>query len=130
MPNATISTKNIKYALAIVGPLTKPILPLPGLALQIVPVGRIPQVLGRPLTYRVLYNGKPVAGAKLINDMINDPDAREVSTRADGTVTMPVRNQGLNVIRAVYVGPTDQPTKYRQVEHTATLAFTLPHKPE
>lgn len=130
MPNATVSTKNIKYALAIVGPLNKPIPPLPGMTLQIVPVGPIPKVLGRPLTYRVLYNGKPVAGAKLINDMINDPDARDLVTGANGTVTMPVRNQGLNVIRAVYVGPSDQPKLYRQVEHTATLAFTLAHKPE
>lgn len=130
MPNATVSTKNVKYALAIVGPLSKPIPALPGLALQIVPVGPIPDKLGMPLTYRVLHAGMPVAGARLINDMINDPDAAEVSTGADGTVTMPVRNQGLNVIRAVYVGPSDQPTLYKQVEHTATLAFTLPHKPE
>jgi nickel transport protein len=43
---------------------------------------------------------------------------------------MPVRNQGLNVIRAVYDGPTDAPTKYKKIEHTATLAFTLAHAPE
>lgn len=130
MPNATVSTKNVKYAVAIEGPLSGPIPALPGQVVQIVPVGPIPATLGTPLTYRVLYNGKPVAGAKLINDMINDPDAKEVETGTDGTVTMPVRNQGLNVIRAVYVGPSDQPTLYRQVEHTATLAFTLPHAPE
>ena len=73
---------------------------------------------------------QPVAGAKVINDMINDPDAKAVETGADGSVTLPVRNQGLNVIRAEYIGPSDQPTLYRQVEHTATLAFTLPHLPE
>lgn len=130
MPNATVSTKNVKYAVAIEGPLAAPIPALPGQVLQIVPAGPIPATLGTPLAYRVLYNGKPVAGARLINDMINDPDAREVETGADGLVTLPVRNQGLNVIRAVYVGPSDQPTLYRQVEHTATLAFTLPHAPE
>lgn len=130
MPNATVSTKNIKYAVSIQGALTKPIPALAGHALQIVPAGPIPATLGAPLTYRVLYQGKPLAGARLINDMVNDPDAREVQTGPDGTVTMPVRNQGLNVIRAVYEGPSDQPTLYRQIEHTATLAFTLPHKPE
>ncbi|MEO6715822.1 MAG: DUF4198 domain-containing protein [Novosphingobium sp.] len=130
MPNATLSTKNIKYAVSIQGTLNKPIPALAGHALQIVPVGAIPATLGTPLTYRVLYNGAPIAGAKLINDMVNDPDAKEVMTGADGTVTMPVRNQGLNVIRAVYEGPSDQPKLYSQIEYTATLAFTLAHAPE
>jgi len=130
MPNATFSTKNIKYAVSIQGSLSKPIPALAGHGLQIVPVGAIPVTLGSPLTYRVLYNGAPLAGARLINDMVNDPDAKEVLTGADGTVTLPVRNQGLNVIRAVYEGPSDQPTLYRQIEHTATLAFTLAHLPE
>lgn len=130
MPNATVSTHNIKYAVSILGPLTKPLAALPGQVVQIVPAGPIPTTLGTPLKYLVLYNGKPVAGAKVINDMVNDPDAKEVETGADGSVTLPVRNQGLNVIRAVYVGPSDQPRLYKQVEHTATLAFTLAHAPE
>jgi uncharacterized GH25 family protein len=130
MPNATVSTKNVKYAVSIQGPLTRPLAALPGQAVQIVPAGPIPKTLGTPLKYLVLYNGKPVAGAKVINDMVNDPDAREVETGADGSVTLPVRNQGLNVIRAVYVGPSDEPTLYRQVEHTATLSFVLEHAPE
>lgn len=130
MPNATVSTKNIKYAITIQGPLIKPIPALAGHALQIVPVGSIPATLGSPLTYRVLYKGAPQAGARLINDLVNDPDAKEVLTGADGTATLPVRNQGLNVIHAVYVGPTDNAALYRQIEHTATLAFTLPHLPE
>lgn len=130
MPNATVSTKNIKYAVTIQGALTKPIPALEGHVLQIVPVGPIPATLGSPLTYRVLFKGAPLAGARVINDMVNDPDAKEVLTAADGTITLPVRNQGLNVIRAVYDGPSDQPTLFRQMEHTATLSFTLPHAPE
>lgn len=130
MPNATISTKNIKYALTIQGPLNKPIPALPTQMLQIIPDGPIPDKLGTPLKYKVLFNGKPLAGARMINDMVNDPDAKEQMTGADGTLTMPVRNQGLNIIRAVYDGPSDQPKKYKQVEHTATLSFTLAHLPE
>lgn len=129
-PKATTSTRNVKYAVSIQGPLSKPIPALAGHALQIVPVGAIPATLGSPLTYLVLYDGKPLAGARMINDMVNDPDAKEVQTGADGTVTLPVRNQGLNVIRAVYEGPSDNPALYSQIEHTATLAFTLPHAPE
>lgn len=130
MPNATVSTKNIKYAVTIQGPLSKPIPALDGHALQIVPAGAIPENLGSPLTYRVLYKGAPVAGALLINDHVNDPDAKQVVTGSDGMVTMPVRNQGLNVIRAVYVSETDNAALYKQIEHTATLAFTLAHLPE
>jgi nickel transport protein len=130
MPGATVSEKTVKYAVTIQGPLTKPIPALPGQILQIVPVGPIPDMLGTPLKYQVLYKGKPLAGARMINDMVNDPDAKEQTTGADGTLTMPVRNQGLNVIRAVYDGPTDAPTKYKKIEHTATLAFTLAHAPE
>lgn len=130
MPDATLSEKTVKYAVSIQGPLDKPIPALPTQVLQIVPVGAIPTTLGTPLKYRVLFNGKPIAGARLINDMVNDPDAKEVKTAADGTVTMPVRNQGLNVIRAVYNGPTDNPAKYDHIEHTATLAYTLAHAPE
>lgn len=128
MPGAEVSLDNIKYAVSIQGPLAKPLPALPGQTLQIVPVGPLPDRLGTPLRYKVLYRGKPVAGARLINDFVNDPDAAEVVTRADGIVTMPVRNQGLNVVHAVYETPGDNPAKYRSVEHTATLSFTLAHK--
>lgn len=129
-PKATVSTRNVKYAVTIQGPLSKPISALAGHTLQIVPVGAIPVTLGTPMTYKVLYKGAPLAGARMINDMVNDPDAKEVLTGADGTITLAVRNQGLNVIRAVYDGPSDNPALYSQVEHTATLSFTLPHAPE
>ena len=129
MPDATLSEKTVKYAVSIQGTLDAPIPALPTQVLQIVPAA-LPTTLGTPLTYTVLYNGKPVKGARVIADMVNDPDAREIATGADGRVTMPVRNQGLNVIRAVYDGPTDNPAKYDRIEHTATLAFTLAHAPE
>lgn len=130
VPNSVKSETTIKYATMIQGALNKPIPLIPAQLLQIVPVGALPAKLGTPMTYKVYFKGKPVSGATVINDMVNDPDAAEVATRADGTVTLPVRNQGLNVLRAVYVSPTDQPTKIDRYEHTATLAFTLPHAPE
>jgi nickel transport protein len=130
VPNSVKSETTIKYAVSIQGPLTKPVPLISAQTLQIVPVGAIPAMLGTPLTYRVTFKGKPVAGAAVINDMVNDPDAKEALTKADGTVTFPVRNQGLNVIRAVLISPTDNPAKIDHYEHTATLAFTLPHAPE
>lgn len=130
LPTSTKTETTIKYAVTIQGALTKPMPLIPAQALQISPVGKIPEKLGEPLTYRVTWMGKPVAEAGVINDMVNDPDAIEVKTKADGTVTLPVRNQGLNVIRAVLVTPSDNPARTDRYEHTATLAFTLAHKPE
>jgi len=130
MPGAKIAERNIKYAVSIQGQLAAAIPALPTQTLQIVPAGNLVTMLGTPMTFRVLFQGKPVAGARMINDMVNDPDAKEVLTAGDGTVTLTVRNQGLNVLRAVYDGPTDNPAKYDKIEHTATLAFTLAHAPE
>jgi hypothetical protein len=130
MPDATLSEKNYKYAVAILGPIDRPIPPLPGQALQIVPVGALPKLHGEKATYRVLFNGKPVAGATVKADLVNDPDQAPVPTGADGTVTLPVRNQGLNVLEAVYNSPTDNPKRYDHIENSATLSFTLAHEPE
>jgi uncharacterized GH25 family protein len=131
VPNATTAEKNFKYAVAIVGPLSKPLGALPDQILQIVPVGAtLPAAMEQPLKLRVLFHGKPVAGARVLRDFVNDPDAKPLKTGADGSVTIKVRNQGLNVVCAIYDGPSDEPSKADKMEHLATLAFTLPHAPE
>ena len=130
VPNATTAEKNYKYAVRIVGSLSAPIPPLPNQTLQIIPVGQIPQVMGQPLKVRVLFQGKPAAKARVMWDWLNDPDGKPVKTAADGTVTIKVRNQGLNVITAIFDGPSDEPTKADKMEHLATLSFVLPHAPE
>ena len=131
VPNATTSEKNYKFAIHIVGNLTSPIPPLPHQALEVVPVGaRLPALKGQPLELRVLFHGKPVAGAHVLRDFVNDPDGNAMTTGPDGTVTILVRNQGLNVISATYDGPPENPKKEDKVEYEATLSFVLPHKPE
>lgn len=131
VPNATISEKNFKYAVHVTGPLSQPIPPLAGQTLQIVPVNvPLPAMMGQPLKLRVLFQGKPVAGARVLTDMVNDPDGKQAKTAADGTVTINVRNQGLNVVQAVFDGPSDEPKKADKIEHLATLSFVLPHAPE
>ena len=130
-PTATVSEKNTKYAVHIVGPLAKPLPLLPEQTLQIVPVeGKLPALLGQPIKLRVYFKGKPVAGARVMHDWLNDPDGKPELTGADGTVTIPVRNQGLNVIVAILDSPSEDPKKYDRLEHLATLSFVLPHAPE
>lgn len=124
-PGTKLAETAMKYAVTIQGPLAKPVPPLKGQTLQIVPVTPIPEKSGGAMTYRVLFNGKPVEGATVINDFVNDPDAARVKTRADGTVSLPVRNQGLNVVWAELYGPPVDPKKAHRIDHVATLSFTL-----
>ena len=130
VPNAISSEETIKYAVHLRGPLRKvPVLPTQ--VLHIVPVGdSFPLLLGEMQTYQVLHKGKPVAGALVKNDFVNDPDAEPVVSGKDGKVTFPIRNQGLNVVVAVYDAPTDRPKIIDKYEYLATLSFVLPHAPE
>jgi nickel transport protein len=104
---------------------------VPSLAFQIVPVGtRFPQKKGGALKLRVLFEGKPAAGAKVWADYVNDPDAKPLVTGRDGRVTLGVRNQGLNVIKAEIESPPADASKADMTGHTTTLSFVLAHAPE
>lgn len=130
VPNAVLSEHTKKYTVTILGKLAGPMPVFPNQTLQIVPVDPLPELLDKPLKVRVLYEGKPIAGAIVQNDYINDPDNAGQKTDADGTVTIKVRNQGFNVLAATYNGPSDNPKKAEMTVHTATLSFTLAHLPE
>ena len=72
----------------------------------------------------------PVAGAMVKADFINDTDAEATVSDNNGKVTLPVRNQGLNVVVATFDAPTDRPKIIDKYELLATLSFILPHEPE
>ena len=129
--NATISEHTFKYAVRLLKPLHGPVPILPGQKLQIVPVGdQLPEQMGKALKIRVLFNGKPIQGAEVQPDLVNDPDSVPLKTAADGTATIKVRNQGLNVVVAKFDSPPAEPAKANNDEHEATLSFVLPHLPE
>lgn len=131
VPNATISMHTFKYTVYLRRHLDGAMPILPGQKLQIVPVGKqLPVQMGQPLTLRVLYDGKPAPGAEVQPDLVNDPDSEPLKTGADGTVTIKVRNQGLNVVVAKLDTPPSEPTKTNSDEHEATLSFVLQHLPE
>lgn len=130
VPNATVSERNYKFALHIVGPLANPIPALPHQTLEVVPESKLPALKDQPLKLRVLFHGKPQAGVRILRDFLNDPDGEAVTSGPDGSVTIRVRNQGLNVISATYDGPPENPKQEDHVEYEATLSFVLPHKPE
>lgn len=129
--DATISGRYLKYATHLVTLPAGGIKPVPGLALQIVPVGaRFPRNKDERLTVRVLFEGKPLAGAKVWQDIVTDPDATPLVADANGEVTLPVRNQGLNVVKAEQETASVDPGKTNMTHHFATLSFMLEHAPE
>lgn len=131
VPNAIISEKNWKYGVHLRRELGKGVPMLPTQTLQIIPMKTpLPVKLGQPLKLKVVFQGKPVAGVRILSDFVNDPDAKPLKTAKDGTVTIKVRNQGLNVIGATFDGPPEDPAKTKKCEHFATLSFVLPHEPE
>ena len=86
--------------------------------------------MGEPMKVRVYYKGKPVAGATVMQDYVNDPDeVAPAKTGADCTATIKLRNQGINVLMAIYVGQTTDKTVDHE-EYRASLSFVLPHLPE
>lgn len=130
VPDATISEHTFKYTVHLRRLNVAPPV-LPAHKLQIVPlVKQLPEQMGQALTVRVLYEGKPVQGASVQPDYVNDPDSEPLKTGADGTATIKVRNQGLNVVVATLATPPANPAKTNRDEHLATLSFVLPHLPE
>lgn len=130
VPDAAKSEHTIKYTVHLRRLDVAPPV-LPAHKLQIVPlVKQLPDKMGQTLTVRVLYEGKPVQGASVQTDYVTDPDAEPLKTGADGTVTIKVRNQGLNVVAATLATPPANPAKTNMDEHLATLSFVLPNLPE
>lgn len=97
-----------------------------GQALEIVPAAD-PYALkaGDGLPVQVLYNGEPLPEAEIIVDYVNASGAEPIVADAEGKATVPVRNQGLNVIAVGHTSPHPDPAKADDVGHLATLSFTL-----
>jgi nickel transport protein len=131
VPGATISGRFMKYATHLVALPAGGTPPVAGMALQIVAAGAaFPRHKGEPLTVQVLFDGKPLAGAKVWQDVVTDPDAAPLVADRDGRVTLPVRNQGLNVVKAEHESAPVDAGKASMTHHFATLSFMLGHAPE
>ena len=92
--------------------------------------GTFPRHLGEPLTVQVLFEGKPLAGARVWRDMVTDPDGQPLVADAHGRVTRAVRNQGLNVVKAEHESASIDPGRTDRTHHFATLSFMLEHAAE
>ncbi|KPC27761.1 Nickel transport system substrate-binding protein [Pseudomonas syringae pv. cilantro] len=100
VPNGTDSIHTFKYSVAIYEEGAH--LPtFEKLNFVIVPQADPLHVgVGKPLSVRVLIDGKPAAGIKLIGDYRSAPDVVSAETDAQGLANVIVRNEGLNIIAA------------------------------
>lgn len=100
VPGSIESTETFKYSLAIYQPGAK--LPkLDQMKLLILPeVDPLTVGPGKSLPVRVLLDGKPAAGVKLVGDFRGAPNTLSTETDKDGRAQVLVRNEGLNVIAA------------------------------
>jgi len=100
VPGAIESTQTFKYSLAIYEPGAK--LPkLDQIKFVIVPeIDPLTVGPGQSLPVRVLLDGKPAAGVKLVGDYRSAPGTVSTETDAEGRAKVLVRNEGLNVIAA------------------------------
>lgn len=100
VPGAIESTETFKYSLAIYQPGAK-LHKLDQMKLLILPeVDPLTVGPGKSLPVRVLLDGKPAAGIKLIGDYRSAPNTLSTETDKDGRAQVLVRNEGLNVIAA------------------------------
>lgn len=128
VPDAIEATQTFKYSLAIYQPGAK--LPkLDQIKLLIVPeVDPLTVGPGNSLPVRVLLDGKPVAGVKLIGDYRSAPNTLSTETDKDGRAQVLVRNEGLNVIAAqVEVPVKDSPDVNSRGLFTSLTFLGEPH---
>jgi nickel transport protein len=131
VPGYKDSGSYLKYAIYLRDIPAGAMKPLPELAAQIIPVSeKFPSQRGQTLRVQVLAKGKPAVGAKLWEDYVNDPDQKPKIAGKDGFVTVTVRNQGLNVLKAEINTAPEDAKKTNKTEHLVTLSFMLKHIPE
>lgn len=98
-------------------------------ALEIVPlVDPTTLKAGDDLPVQVLADGKPVAGAAIHPDYVNDANSKTDRTDAQGKATIPVRNNGLNVIGVSHATPIENSADADKLSIFATLSYTTPFK--
>lgn len=123
VPKAKASGHYSKYSLAILQEGAA--LPAPDrLRLALLPQQDPLQLkAGDTLTLQVLVDGQPAQDVELIGDYVNDPDQVVARTDAQGRASVPVRNNGLNVIAASVEIPLADDPDARVRGYFGSLSF-------
>lgn len=120
VPGATDGSRSLKFGKTVLAwnaALTRPL----GRTLEVVPASAVAPAAGRPLTLVVLFEGKPLAGAKV--DTGGTHDGKPLLTDDRGQVTVPVQT-GINVVGVRHSLPHDGP-QADKLNMAANLRFTV-----
>lgn len=100
VPGALDALRSVRYSLAIHEEKAKVVVPK-DVHFVIVPQADPLHVgVGKNLPVQVLLDGKPAKDVSLIGDFRGAPHTVSVKTDAEGRASVPVRNDGLNIIAA------------------------------
>ncbi|WP_259780883.1 DUF4198 domain-containing protein [Aestuariispira ectoiniformans] len=122
---AVQSGRYLKYMVALLKSGSRNIEPK-GLPLEIVPLqDPVKLSMGDRLTVQVLSDGKPVKGAVVAADFINDGDNESLVSDADGKVSFTIRNDGLNVISTSLDRAVDDDPEVDELGLVSTLSFGM-----
>jgi len=123
VPGATEAGHYVKHNISLIH-LHGDIPPLPAQTLQIVPLANPSEMkAGDTLRVRVMFEGKPLAGAKLMADYINDSETASAESDAEGKAEIVIRNNGLNVIAISHELPLTGDPDADTIGYFATLRF-------
>lgn len=79
--------------------------------------------VGKQLPVKVLLDGKPAADVSLIGDFRGAPHTVSVKTDAQGLASVPVRNDGLNIIAAYTSQDLAKDADANKVSYFTSLTF-------
>jgi nickel transport protein len=123
VPGAQSSLHSIKYNTHVLSEEARAGHPV-GHKLEIVPLANPVKLKpGDSLSMQVLFNGKPLVGAVVKADYVNDANMKSGKTDAEGKITLPVRNDGLNVIGVSHSNPVENSAEIDRESLFSTLSF-------
>jgi uncharacterized GH25 family protein len=100
VPGALDSLRSVRYSLAVHEQQAKIVVPK-DVHFVIVPLADPLHVgVGKDLPVQVLLDGKPAKDVSLMGDFRGAPHTVSAKTDAEGRASIPVRNDGLNIIAA------------------------------
>ncbi len=81
---------------------------------------------GDDLVLQIIWQGQPLAGAKVITDFLNDSLAPPLRAVGEGRVTIALPGNGLNVIQTSHCEDCRQPCDVNLIGHSSTWSYGLP----
>lgn len=123
VPDALDALRSVRYSLAIHAKEAKVVVPK-GVHFVIVPQADPLHVgVGKDLPVLVLLNGKPAKGVSLMGDFRASPETVTAKTDAEGRASIPVRNDGLNIIAAYTSEDVAKDADVNKNSYFASLTF-------